>query len=81
MKAQWLLVALTVLNLGLLTFLLGHIRPHIGAQGVRVWTNSDGSVLRGRAQAGGPLPRGSSNLASYFCEISTGESAMRTATG
>ena len=49
MKTQRLLVFLTVLNFGLLTFLLGQTRVHIGLQGVRVWTNDDGSVLRGRA--------------------------------
>jgi hypothetical protein len=49
MKAQRLLVVLTVLNLGLLAFLLAQTRVHIGLQGVRVWTNIDGSVLRGRA--------------------------------
>jgi hypothetical protein len=46
---QRLLIALTVINLGLLVFLLAQTRIHIGAQGVRVWTNTDGSVLRGRA--------------------------------
>jgi hypothetical protein len=49
MKTQRLLVVLTVINLGLLVFLLAQTRLHIGAQGVRVWTNIDGSVLRGRA--------------------------------
>ena len=49
MKAQRLLVVLTVINLGLLVFLLTQTRLYIGAQGVRVWTNIDGSVLRGRA--------------------------------
>ena len=49
MKTQRLLVVLTVLNLGLLAFLLAQVRVHIGWQGVRVWTNIDGSVLRGRA--------------------------------
>jgi len=49
MKSQRVLIALTVLNLGLLVFLLAQTRVHIGAQGVRVWTNVDGSVLRGRA--------------------------------
>jgi hypothetical protein len=49
MKTQRLLVVLTVINLGLLVFLLAQTRVHIGAQGVRVWTNIDGSVLRGRA--------------------------------
>src|SRR5438045_7900202 len=49
MKTQRLLVVLTALNLGLLVFLLTQTRVHIGWQGVRVWTNNDGSVLRGRA--------------------------------
>lgn len=49
MKGQRLLVILTVLNLGLLVFLLAQTRIHIGLQGVRVWTNADGSVLRGRS--------------------------------
>jgi hypothetical protein len=49
MKTQRLPVVLTALNLALLAFLLTQMRIHIGAQGVRVWTNSDGSVLRGRA--------------------------------
>jgi hypothetical protein len=49
MKSQRLLVVLTVLNLVLLAFLLAQTRVHIGLQGIRVWTNIDGSVLRGRA--------------------------------
>jgi hypothetical protein len=49
MRTQRLLVVLTVINLGLLVFLLAQTRVHIGTQGVRVWTNYDGSVLRGRA--------------------------------
>src|SRR5437879_2539218 len=49
MKTQRLLVVLTFLNFGLLAFLLAQTRVHIGLQGVRVWTNNDGSVLRGRA--------------------------------
>jgi len=49
MKTQRLLVVLTVINLGLLVFLLAQTRLYIGPQGVRVWTNVDGSVLRGRA--------------------------------
>jgi hypothetical protein len=49
MKTQRLQVVLTVINLGLLVFLLAQTRVHVGAQGVRVWTNVDGSVLRGRA--------------------------------
>jgi hypothetical protein len=49
MKTQRLPLVLTVINLALLVFLLAQTRLHIGAQGVRVWTNIDGSVLRGRA--------------------------------
>jgi hypothetical protein len=49
MKTQRLSVVLTVLNLVLLAFLLTQTRLHIGPQGVRLWSNSDGSVLRGRA--------------------------------
>jgi hypothetical protein len=49
MKTQRLLVVLTVINLGLLVFLLAQTRVHIGLQGLRVWTNVEGSVLRGRA--------------------------------
>src|SRR5262249_61578090 len=36
-------------NLVLLVFLLTPARLQIGAQGIRLWTNIDGSVLRGRA--------------------------------
>jgi hypothetical protein len=43
------LVVLAVLNLALLVFLLTDMRLSIGQQGVRLWTNADGSVLRGRA--------------------------------
>jgi hypothetical protein len=49
MKTQRLLAALTVINLALLAFLLAQTRLHVGPQGVRFWTNVDGSVLRGRA--------------------------------
>ena len=49
MKTQRLLLVLTVLNLGLLAFLLAQARIHVGLQGVRIWTNVDGAVLRGRA--------------------------------
>lgn len=49
MKIQRLLVVLTLINLALLVFLLAQTRLNIGPQGVRVWTNIDGSVLRGRA--------------------------------
>ena len=49
MTTQRLLVVLTVINLGLFAFLLTQTRVHIGAQGLRVWTNIDESVLRGHA--------------------------------
>jgi hypothetical protein len=49
MKIHRLLIALTVINLALLVFVLAQTRIHIGSRGVRVWTNIDGSVLRGRA--------------------------------
>ena len=49
MTIQRLLAVLTVVNLGLFAFLLTQTRIHIGAQGIRVWTNVDGSVLRGHA--------------------------------
>jgi hypothetical protein len=49
MKTQRPLVVLTVLNLGLLAFLLTQTRIHVGREGVHLWTNVDGSVLRGRA--------------------------------
>jgi hypothetical protein len=49
MKTQRLLIGLTVINLGLLVFLLAQTRLHIGPQGVRVWTNINETVLRGRA--------------------------------
>jgi hypothetical protein len=49
MTTQRLLVILSAINLGLLVFLLAQTRVHVGPQGVRVWTNIDGSVLRGRA--------------------------------
>jgi hypothetical protein len=49
MRTQRFLIVLTIINLGLLVFLLAQTRLHIGAQGVRVWSNIDGSVLRGRA--------------------------------
>jgi hypothetical protein len=49
MKTERALVVLSIINLGLLVFLLAQTRVHIGSQGVRVWTNTDGSVLRGRA--------------------------------
>ena len=49
MKTQRALVALTIVNLGLLVFLLAQTRLHIGPQGVRIWTNVNETVLRGRA--------------------------------
>ena len=49
MKTQRLLVVLTVVNLGLLLFPLAQSRVHIGPQGIQVWTNVNGSMLRGRA--------------------------------
>jgi hypothetical protein len=49
MTTQRFLIALTFLNLALLAFLLTQTRLSIGPQGVRLWTNADRSVLRGRA--------------------------------
>jgi hypothetical protein len=49
MKTQRLAVVVTVLNLVLLVFLLTQVRLYVGPQGVRLSTNRDGSVLRGRA--------------------------------
>jgi hypothetical protein len=49
MTTQRFLVVLTLLNLALLVFLLTQTRLSIGAQGVRLRTNADHSVLRGRA--------------------------------
>lgn len=49
MKTQRLLVVLTVINLGLLVFLLARTGVYIGSRGVQVWTNTDTPVLRGRA--------------------------------
>src|SRR5690348_11944691 len=49
MKTQRLTVVLTIINLGLLVFLLAQVRLHIDTHGVRVWSNVDGAVLRGRA--------------------------------
>src|SRR5262249_48666382 len=48
MKSQRLLIALTVVNLGLLALLLAQTRIYIGSRGVQVWTNIDTPVLRGR---------------------------------
>lgn len=49
MKIQRLLIVLTGINLALLVFLLAQTRINIGSQGVRIWTNISGTVLRGRA--------------------------------
>jgi hypothetical protein len=49
MKIQRLLIVLTAINLGLLVFLLAQTRISIGVHGVRVWTNMQGQVLRGRS--------------------------------
>src|SRR5690349_12223443 len=49
MRTQRLLVALTTINLVLLVFLLAQTRIHIGLDGVRIWTNMQGAVLRGRS--------------------------------
>jgi len=48
MNVQRLLSTLIVINMALLVFLLAQTRVEIGSQGVRVWTNMDESVLRGR---------------------------------
>lgn len=48
MKAQRLLVILTVINVGLLVFLFAQIRIYTGWPGVHVWTNIDAPMLRGR---------------------------------
>src|SRR5262249_35485205 len=49
MKGLRLLIVLTVINLALLVFLLLQTRVHIGLGGVRVWTNAQGTVIRGRS--------------------------------
>jgi hypothetical protein len=49
MRVQRLLIVLTVTNLGLLVFLLAQTRLHVGPGGVRVWTNVQATVLRGRS--------------------------------
>jgi hypothetical protein len=46
---QRLPIVLTVLNLVLLAFLVTQTRLSIGPNGLRLWTNIDRSVLRGRA--------------------------------
>ena len=49
MTGQRLTIVLTVINLVLLVFLLAQTRVHIGAGGVRLWTNMQESVIRGRS--------------------------------
>ena len=49
MRSHRLLIVLTAINLVLLLFLLSQTRLHIGTGGVRVWTNMQGSVIRGRS--------------------------------
>jgi hypothetical protein len=49
MASQRLTIVLTVINLVLLVFLLAQTRVHIGSGGVRLWTNMQGSVIRGRS--------------------------------
>jgi hypothetical protein len=49
MRGQRLLTVLTAMNLGLLVFLLAQTRLHVGLDGVRVWTNAQATVLRGRS--------------------------------
>jgi len=49
MTTQRLLIVLTAINLALLAFVLAQIRVSVGSGGVRVWTNIQGSVLRGRS--------------------------------
>jgi hypothetical protein len=49
MTTQRFLLVLTILNLALLALLLTQTRLSIGPNGLRLWTNIDRSVLRGRA--------------------------------
>jgi hypothetical protein len=49
MKGQRLLVVLTAINLVLLLFVLAQTRISIDPVGLRVWTNIQGAVLRGRS--------------------------------
>jgi hypothetical protein len=49
MASQRLTIVLTAVNLVLLVFLLAQTRVHIGSGGVRLWTNIQGSVIRGRS--------------------------------
>jgi hypothetical protein len=49
MTSQRLTIVLTAINLVLLVFLLAQTRINIGSGGVRLWTNIQGSVIRGRS--------------------------------
>jgi hypothetical protein len=49
MRVQRLLIVLTVVNLGLLVFLLTQTRISVGPGGIHLSTNTQGSVLRGRS--------------------------------
>ena len=49
MASQRLTIVLTAINLVLLMFLLAQTRVNIGSGGVRLWTNIQGSVIRGRS--------------------------------
>jgi hypothetical protein len=49
MRNHRLPVLLTAINLVLLVFLLAQSRLHIGADGVRIWTSIQESVIRGRS--------------------------------
>jgi hypothetical protein len=49
MRIQRLTILLAAVNLVLLVFLLAQTRMHIGSGGVRVWTNMQESVIRGRS--------------------------------
>jgi hypothetical protein len=49
MKSQRLHIVLTAINLVLLVFVLAQTRISIDGMGLRVWTNIQGAVLRGRS--------------------------------
>jgi hypothetical protein len=49
MTSQRLTIVVTAVNLVLLVFLLAQTRISIGSGGVRLWTNIQGSVIRGRS--------------------------------
>ena len=49
MASQRLAIVLTAINLVLLVFLLAQTRMHIGSGGIRLWTDMQGSVIRGRS--------------------------------